>query len=60
VIAALEGVQVVLCAKVGDCPKDSLAAAGIEASHEHAYDWIEAGIAAWYAAAYPAAMRLTA
>jgi nitrogen fixation protein NifB len=46
VIAALEGVKTVLCAKVGDCPKDSLAAAGIEASHEHAYDWIEAGIAA--------------
>ncbi|MDR3536338.1 MAG: nitrogenase cofactor biosynthesis protein NifB [Acetobacteraceae bacterium] len=60
VIAALEGVQVVLCAKVGDCPKDSLAVAGIEASHEHAYDWIEAGIAAWYAAAHPAAQRLTA
>ena len=55
VIAALEGVKTVLCAKVGDCPKDSLAAAGIEASHEHAYDWIEAGIAAWYAAAHPAA-----
>ncbi len=60
VIAALEGVKVVLCAKVGDCPKDSLAAAGIEASHDHAYDWIEAGIAAWYAAAHPAAVRLTA
>src|SRR5271165_2964503 len=60
VIAALEGVTVVLCAKIGDCPKDSLAAAGIEASHEYAYDWIEAGIAAWYAAAHPAAVRLTA
>lgn len=60
VLAALEGVKTVLCAKVGDCPKDSLTAAGIEASHEHAYDWIEAGIAAWYAAAHPAAMRLTA
>ncbi len=60
VIAALEGVKTVLCAKVGDCPKDSLAAAGIEASHEHAYDWIEAGIAAWYAAAHPAATRLSA
>ena len=60
VIAALDGVKIVLCAKIGDCPKDSLAAAGIEASHEFAYDWIEAGIAAWYAAAHPAAARLTA
>jgi len=60
VIAALEGVKIVLCAKVGDCPKDSLAAAGIIASHDYAYDWIEAGIAAWYAAAHPAALRLTA
>jgi nitrogen fixation protein NifB len=60
VIAALDGVKVVLCAKVGDCPKDSLAAAGIDASHDYAYDWIEAGIAAWYAAAHPAAVRLTA
>jgi nitrogen fixation protein NifB len=60
VIAALEGIKTILCAKIGDCPKDSLAAAGITASHEYAYDWIEAGIAAWYAAAHPAVARLTA
>ena len=60
VIAALDGVKTVLCSKIGDCPKDSLSAAGIEASHEYAYDWIEAGIAAWYAAAHPSAARLTA
>ena len=60
VLAVLEGVTVVLCAKIGDCPKDSLSAAGIQASDDYAYDWIEAGIAAWYAAAYPTTARLTA
>jgi nitrogen fixation protein NifB len=61
VIAALAGIDVVLCAKIGDCPKDSLTAAGIEATDEHAFDWIEAGIAAWYAARYnPAEQLLTA
>ncbi|MBS0644560.1 MAG: nitrogenase cofactor biosynthesis protein NifB [Acetobacteraceae bacterium] len=60
VLAVLEGVTIVLCAKVGDCPKDSLAAAGIQVSHDYAYDWIESGIAAWYAAAYPSAARLSA
>ncbi|PPQ35505.1 nitrogenase cofactor biosynthesis protein NifB [Rhodopila globiformis] len=60
VLAALESVAAVLCAKIGDCPKDSLATAGIVASHDYAYEWIEAGIAAWYAAAHPAAVRLTA
>ncbi|WP_373061418.1 nitrogenase cofactor biosynthesis protein NifB [Zavarzinia sp.] len=52
VIEALDGIDVVLCAKIGDCPKDSLTAAGIAATDDHAYDWIEAGIAAWYAARY--------
>lgn len=52
VIAALEGVAIVLCAKVGDCPKESLAKAGIGVSDEFAHDWIEAGIAAWYEAAH--------
>ncbi len=49
VIAALEGVDVVLCSKIGDCPKDSLKAAGIRATDEFAHEWIEAGIAAWHA-----------
>jgi nitrogen fixation protein NifB len=60
VIAALEGIKIVLCAKIGDCPKDTLAAAGIEVTGDHAYEWIEAGIAAWHAAAHPSAARLSA
>jgi nitrogen fixation protein NifB len=50
VIAALEGVNLVLCSKIGDCPKDSLNAAGIVATDEYAHEWIEAGIGAWYQA----------
>jgi nitrogen fixation protein NifB len=52
VIAALEGVNLVLCSKIGDCPKDSLNAAGITATDEYAHEWIEAGIGAWYQANY--------
>ncbi|MEY4576188.1 MAG: hypothetical protein RL701_891, partial [Pseudomonadota bacterium] len=54
VISALEGVKLVLCSKIGDCPKDGLAAAGIVATDEYAHDWIEAGIGAWYQANYGA------
>ncbi len=60
VLATLAGVTGVLVAKIGDCPRDSLAQAGIEASQEHAYDWIESGIAAWYAARHRQPARLTA
>ena len=57
VLAALEGVQAVLCAKIGSCPQDSLRAAGIEASDAEAFEWIEAGIAAWYLNAHAATQR---
>ncbi len=52
VISALEGVDVVLCSKIGDCPKDSLKAAGIRATDDFAHEWIEAGIAAWLTAEF--------
>ncbi|MGO9770182.1 MAG: nitrogenase cofactor biosynthesis protein NifB [Roseiarcus sp.] len=48
-IAALEGVPHVLCAKIGDCPKDVLAAAGIEARDAYAYEYAETAIGALYA-----------
>ena len=48
VIAALEGVNVVLCAKIGDCPKDMLTAAGIEASDDFAFEYIEPSLAEAY------------
>ena len=49
VIAALEGVEFVLCSKVGDCPKDMLADAGVEAIDAYAFDYIESAISALYA-----------
>jgi len=51
-IAALSGIKLVLCSKIGDCPKETLAAAGITASAQYAHEWIEAGIGAWYQAHY--------
>ena len=52
VIAALEGVDVVLCAKIGDCPSEMLEAAGVETSDAHANGYIEAAIGAYYAARF--------
>jgi nitrogen fixation protein NifB len=60
VIAALKGVSTVLVAKVGDCPRTGMAEAGIEVTHAHGFDWIESGIAAWYAGRYRTEVRLTA
>ncbi len=59
VIAALEGITVALYAKIGDCPKDSLTKAGIQATDTYAHDWIEGGIVAWYEATYGAAPART-
>ncbi|HEX7479594.1 MAG TPA: nitrogenase cofactor biosynthesis protein NifB [Polyangiales bacterium] len=52
VIAALEGVSAVLCSKIGECPKESLQAAGVLVTDAYAHEWIEAGIGAFYASAY--------
>ncbi len=50
-IAALEGVTHVLCSKIGDCPKDMLVAAGIEATDAYAYEYAETAISALFAEA---------
>ncbi|RRH94504.1 nitrogenase cofactor biosynthesis protein NifB [Mesorhizobium tamadayense] len=52
VIAALEGIDIVLCAKIGDCPKDQLAEAGIRAIDAYGHDYIETAIGALYAAKF--------
>ena len=49
ILAALEGVEAVFVAKIGRCPKQDLAKAGIEAVDDHATDYIETAVAAWYA-----------
>ena len=48
-LAALEGVSAVLCAKIGDKPKQRLAEAGIIATDQYAFEYIEASAITWYA-----------
>jgi nitrogen fixation protein NifB len=48
-LAALEGVSAVLCAKIGERPRARLAAAGIEATDQYAFEYIEASAITWYA-----------
>ncbi|RWE26973.1 nitrogenase cofactor biosynthesis protein NifB [Mesorhizobium sp.] len=55
IIAALGGIDIVLCAKIGDCPKDQLAEAGIRAMDVYGYDYIETAISALYAAEFASA-----
>ena len=50
VIAALDGVSAVLCAKIGSRPKDRLAEAGIKAVEDYPYDYIESAVAAFFQA----------
>jgi nitrogen fixation protein NifB len=47
-ITALEGVPVVLSAKIGSRPKRELATAGIEALDTHPYEYIETAVSAVY------------
>jgi len=48
VIKTLEGIDTILCAKIGDCPREDLAKAGIVAVQDHAYDYIETAVSAVY------------
>ncbi len=60
-IKTLAGIDAVLCAKIGDCPRKDLAAAGIGVSDAHAFEYIEAAIAAYYAEEFAAVQeRLSA
>ncbi len=49
IIDMLGDVDVLLCAKIGGCPKGELKQAGIEPSDDYAYEFIEPSIAALYA-----------
>lgn len=62
VIRTLEGIDTILCAKIGDCPREDLAKAGITAIQDHAYDYIETAVSAVYRArmGLPAAQAETA
>ena len=48
VIRTLAGIDTILCAKIGDCPREGLAAAGITALADYAYDYIETAVSAVY------------
>ncbi len=44
IVAVLDGVDTVLCAKVGSCPRRDLADAGITVTDAYAYEYIETAI----------------
>jgi nitrogen fixation protein NifB len=48
VIAALDGVSAVLCAKIGRCPAERLAEAGIKTVDDYAFQYIEPAVAAYF------------
>jgi nitrogen fixation protein NifB len=52
VLKTLEGVDTVLCAKIGDCPQGQLKSAGITATDAYAFEYIETAISACYADRY--------
>jgi nitrogen fixation protein NifB len=54
VIRALEGIELVLCAKVGDCPRQALEQTGVRVSDEWAYEYVETAISMHYAREYGA------
>lgn len=58
-LAALEGVTAVLCAKIGEKPKARLAEAGIIATDQYAFEYIEASAITWYATQAGSAVAAT-
>ncbi|MEL6336310.1 MAG: nitrogenase cofactor biosynthesis protein NifB [Pseudomonadota bacterium] len=46
VIRTLEGIPVILCSRIGDCPREDLEAAGIEAIDAYAHEYIETAVSA--------------
>lgn len=52
IIEALEGIDALLCAKIGDCPKKDLKAAGVRVTDAYAFEYIEAAISAFYASEF--------
>lgn len=46
IIAALDGIDVVLCAKIGACPRERLTAAGIRVIDDYAFEYIESAAVA--------------
>jgi len=49
ILSTLEGIDTIFTAKIGRCPKQDLAEAGITAIETPDMDYIETAVAAWYA-----------
>jgi nitrogen fixation protein NifB len=49
IVEAINDCHAVLVAKIGACPRDELKAAGIEPVDEHAHEFIEQAVLAWFA-----------
>jgi nitrogen fixation protein NifB len=56
-IAALEGVSALLCAKIGERPRERLAAAGVTATDQYAFEYIEASAITWCLTSFRTAER---
>ncbi len=48
IVDAIADCHAVLAARIGTCPRDELAARGIEAVDGHAHEFIESGLLAWF------------
>jgi nitrogen fixation protein NifB len=57
VIPILAGIDAVFVSKIGGCPKNDLARAGIAAIDTFPFEYIETAVAAWYAEAFGAAAQ---
>jgi nitrogen fixation protein NifB len=49
ILEALKDIEAVFVAKIGRCPKQDLAKAGITAVDDYPFDYIETAVAAWFA-----------
>lgn len=52
IVSALADVDLILVARIGDCPRERLTSAGLRVIDAHAYDYIEPAIAACFAAEF--------
>lgn len=57
ILEVLEGIEAVFVAKIGRCPKQDLAKAGITAVDAYPFDYIETAVAAWYAESFGSARQ---
>lgn len=52
IVVALEGIDILLCVKIGDYPRKQLTQAGLRATEAYGHDYIESALGALYAAEF--------